>query len=53
MNDFQDSLEEFDRSIIKLWDQCYSVESIADDLGVDEGYIEAVIDDESLYEGLE
>ena len=42
-------LEETDHKIIKLWNACYSVETIVDTLGVDQEYVEAVIDEPSNY----
>lgn len=42
-------LEEIDQPIIRMWNACHSVEDIADTLGIDEEYIEAVIDEPSNY----
>lgn len=42
-------LQEIDQPIIRLWNACYSVEDIADILGIDEDYVLNVIEDPSNF----
>ena len=49
MNEIEFYLEEIDQKIIRLWNACCSAASIADTLGIDIEYVQAVIDEPSNY----